>query len=247
LVELMNIGEIAKRTGLTVRALRHYEELGLLSPPRRTEGGQRRYGIRELERLRRIVALRQLGFGLAEIGSMLDRPNASPLNVLEARVAQIGIQLADLARLRERLCGIADQIRAGESETMADMMKTLEMMAMVERHYTPEQLDWLARRREEVGQARIKQVEAEWTRLIDEVVAAIDAGIPAHDPRALALAERWTGLVQEFSSGNQEIESAVQRVWDEDGDRLIEQHGMNPRMTECAAYVNEALADSGRS
>ena len=121
-----------------MRALRNGEALGLLSPPRRTEGDQRRYGIRELERLRRIVALRQLGFGLAEIGAMLDRPNASPLNVLDARVAQIETQLADLARLRDHLLGITDQIRAGESETMADLLETLELMTMVERHYTPE-------------------------------------------------------------------------------------------------------------
>ena len=53
------------------------------------------------------------------------------------------------------------------------------------------------------------------------------------------------GLVQESSGGNREIESALQRVWDEDSGRLIEQHGMNPRMMACAAYVNEALAARG--
>lgn len=244
-MDRMNIGEVAKRTGLTVRALRHYEELGLLRPPRRSEGGQRRYGPPELERLRRIVALRQLGFGLAEIGAMLDRPDGSPLAVLDAHVARIETQLATLIRLRDRLRGIAEQIRSGESETTSELLDTLEIMMMVERHYTPEQLDWLAQRSEEVGEDRIKQVEAEWTRLIDEVAAAIDAGIPANDPRAGTLAERWMGLVAEFSGGDRGIESAVQRVWDEDGDRLIEQHGLNPRMMECSAYVNEALTAQG--
>jgi DNA-binding transcriptional MerR regulator len=239
---MLKIGEVAKRTGLSVRALRHDEELGLLRPASRNDGGQRIYGARELARLQQIVSLRQLGFGLSGIRAMLAGPEPDPLDVLESHLAQIEARIDAWSRLRDRLTSIARQMRAGESRSLNDLLETLEMMAMAEKYYTQEQLERLARRRDEVGEDRVKEVEAEWPRLIDEVIAAIDAGVSANDPRARALAERWMGLVREFSGGNREIEGVIQRVWEQDGERLVEQHGMNPRMMECADYINRALA-----
>lgn len=55
------VGELARATGLSVRALRHYDELGLLVPSERTGGGHRLYGEDDVHRLYRIVALRSLG------------------------------------------------------------------------------------------------------------------------------------------------------------------------------------------
>jgi DNA-binding transcriptional MerR regulator len=240
----IKIGEVARRTGLTVRTLRHYEEIGLLPPPARNEGGQRQYGVDEIERLQRIVALRQLDLGLEEIRTLLQRPETTAQGVLEMHLERVEERIAAWTRLRERLRSLTLALQAGESMSVDQLLETLEMMTMVEKHYTPEQLEWLALRRGEVGEERIKQVEAEWPRLIDEVVAAIDAGVSPNDPRAKALAERWMGLVREFSGGNLEIEGAVQRVWEQEGEHIVQQHGMNPRMMECAEFVNKALASS---
>src|SRR5215218_4838731 len=94
--------------------------------------------------------------------------------------------MAALTLLRDRLGVVADQLRIGGTQPVDDLLETLELMTVVEKHYTPEQLDWLARRREEVGEERIKQVEAEWARLVEEVSAAIDAGVPASEAGANA-------------------------------------------------------------
>lgn len=67
------IGDLAKQTGLSVRALRHYDELGLLRPSERSEAGYRLYAEADVRRLYRIVALRQLDFPLEEIASLLDQ------------------------------------------------------------------------------------------------------------------------------------------------------------------------------
>jgi DNA-binding transcriptional MerR regulator len=64
--------EFAELTGVTVRALHHYDSLGLLRP-RRTASGYRMYGERELERLEQIVALKFIGIPLKQIKAMLDR------------------------------------------------------------------------------------------------------------------------------------------------------------------------------
>ena len=71
--QYMQIGEVAQRTGLTQRALRYYESLGLLQPPSRMDGGFRLYSEPDLERLDRIVELKRLlGFSLAEIRQVID-------------------------------------------------------------------------------------------------------------------------------------------------------------------------------
>jgi len=218
--------------------------MGLLNPGARSEGGQRLYVAPELERLQQIVSLRQLGFGLDEIRTLLHRPEMSALEVVELHLSRVDERIADLTTLQHRLRLVSNQLRRGESTSFDVVSETVEMMTMVEKHYSPEQLEWLQRRREEVGETRIQEVEAEWPQLIDEVVAAIDRGIPPGDPHAQALARRWTELVREFTGSNQEIEGAVQRVWEVDGEQLVQQHGLNPRMSECAAYISQALAGS---
>jgi DNA-binding transcriptional MerR regulator len=72
---LLKIGELAKRTGLTVRALHHYDAIGLLSPSARSDAGYRLYNEADIARLHRILALRRFGLALADIGTTLTRPD----------------------------------------------------------------------------------------------------------------------------------------------------------------------------
>jgi DNA-binding transcriptional MerR regulator len=73
------IGVLAQRTGVTVRALRHYDALGLLKPSHRTDAGHRLYTRRDIERLQQIRSLRQLGLSLAEVRTcLLDRRVSVP-------------------------------------------------------------------------------------------------------------------------------------------------------------------------
>ena len=63
---------VARRTGISVRALHHYEATGLLTPAQRSDAGYRLYGEAELKRLQHIVSLKALGFSLGEIHACLD-------------------------------------------------------------------------------------------------------------------------------------------------------------------------------
>ena len=69
-----SIGELAKACGVTVRALHHYDEIGLLSAGRRTASGHRRYTEEDVRRLYRIRALQMFGLPLADIGAALGNP-----------------------------------------------------------------------------------------------------------------------------------------------------------------------------
>jgi len=72
---LLKIGELAKCSGLTVRALHHYDHIGLLTPSTRSDLGYRLYNQADIARLHRIQALRKFGLSLADIGSYLTRPD----------------------------------------------------------------------------------------------------------------------------------------------------------------------------
>ncbi|HBL30012.1 MAG TPA: transcriptional regulator, partial [Acidobacteria bacterium] len=87
------MGELARRTGLTVRSLHRYDEIRLLTPSYRTGSGHRLYTADDVTRLQMIVSRRQLGLSLKDIGVWPDRPGTTAGSVLDLH----------LSRLRERI------------------------------------------------------------------------------------------------------------------------------------------------
>jgi DNA-binding transcriptional MerR regulator len=208
----MKVGELARRAGLTVRTLHHYDHLGLLSPSARTESGHRLYTDGDIRRLHQILALRQLGLGLDRVRECL-AGELSPAAVIEMQREQIRSQIEALRRLAGRLEQLAEHQRANGQASIDEVLRTMEEMMKWEKYYTPDQLEQLRQRREAVGEERIREVEAEWPRLMAEVQAEIDAGTDPADPRALELANRCMALVREFSGGDPGIESSAKSVW----------------------------------
>ncbi len=92
----LKVGELAKRTGLTVRTLHHYDEIGLLSPSRRTSSRHRLYEAPEIARLQQIRSLQQLGFSLDEIGGMLGQSEFSPRLVIDMHLRCLREQIDEL-------------------------------------------------------------------------------------------------------------------------------------------------------
>lgn len=211
----MKVGELARRTGVSVRTLHYYDEIGLLSPSQRSDAGYRLYAAGDIVRLQQIRSLRQLGFTLEEIREWLDRPGYSPRQVIESHISRLREQIELQRRLCERLESLVSGLGLTEAEiSVEEFIQAIEVMNMVEKYYTPEQLEWLKERANQIGQERIREVEAEWPRLMAEVRAEMEKGTDPASERVRSLAKRWTGLVQEFTGGNPEIEQAAQSWWD---------------------------------
>lgn len=108
----VRIGDLARATGKTQRALRLYEELGLLVPETRTAGGFRTYGADALERVRWIGKLQELGFTLQQIQQVVQvTTGAAPKAAMEQvrrlyadKQAEVATQLARLQQLQTELC-----------------------------------------------------------------------------------------------------------------------------------------------
>lgn len=212
-MQTWKVGELAKRTGLTVRTLHHYDQIGLLSPSHRTAAGHRLYVDDDVARLQQITSLRSLGFPLEEIRDVLNQKRLSPLQVVQLHADRLREQVKSQQRLVERLDALAAGLREAEAVSAEQLIQTIEEITMFEKYYTPEQLDYLAQRREQVGEERIKEVEAEWPRLMAEVRAEMERGTDPCDPRVQEMARRWKGLVEEFTGGNEGVRQSLGNMY----------------------------------
>jgi DNA-binding transcriptional MerR regulator len=238
---LWKVGELARRTGVSVRALHHYDAVGLLRPSRRAGSGHRLYAAADVARLQQICSLRQLGFSLEEIASCLGRPGLGPLEVVRLHIARLREQLDAQRRLLSRLVAVEEILGKTGAAPVEELMRVVEGMTMMEKYYTPEQLEQLRRRGEAVGQERIRQVQAEWPALIAEVRAAMERGDDPAGGHVQGLMRRWTALVEEFTGGDPGIEASVRKLWQNEGPALERQHGMG-LTPEVFAYVEKARA-----
>lgn len=238
---MLKVGQLAKRTGLTVRTLHHYDAIGLLSPTRRSSSGYRLYDEADVMRLQHVVALRQLGLALDEIRVCMDDPAFALPNVLRMRAQRMQREIEEQRRLCLRLERLADCLDAAEEVSVEEWLETIGAMTMVEKYYTPEQLASLEKRREEVGEERIREVEQEWPRLIAAVRAEMEKGTDPASPEVQELMGRWQGLVSEFTGGDPGIAKAVGNVYRNEP-AVREKAGLDGSIFE---YVNRAL-EAGR-
>lgn len=110
----MNIGEAADATGVSAKMIRHYESIGLVDAPPRTDGGYRRYDERAVHTLRFVRRARNLGFSLDEIRNLLslwhdrDRASADVKALTLKHVADLEVKIAELAAMRDTLRALAD-------------------------------------------------------------------------------------------------------------------------------------------
>jgi DNA-binding transcriptional MerR regulator len=213
------VGELARLAGISVRTLHHYEAIGLLVPSSRTEAGHRLYADSDVVRLARIVGLTALGFSLEQARACLDDEAWSPRRLVDQHLARAREALEEQRALCTRLERLQERLRGADAD-MERFFETVEVMTMIERYYTAEQLEALARRRQELGEDAIAQVENRWQELFDEVKAELERGTPPDAPAAQALARRWQDLTREtvagFTGGDPGIAASLDRMYAEE-------------------------------
>lgn len=110
---MRTVSEVAALTGVTVRTLHHYDEIGLVRPSQRTEAGYRLYGAADLERLQLALFYRELGFALTEIKGLL---NASDFDRGQALRHQRDLLRAETHRLGRMITAVEVAIAAHDKE-----------------------------------------------------------------------------------------------------------------------------------
>jgi DNA-binding transcriptional MerR regulator len=233
----MKIGQVAERTGLSVRTLHHYQDKGLLVPTGRTDAGHRLYTEGDLLRLLHIRTLKQLGLALEEIRQWLDDPATDLLAAVERRLAAVREQVDAARRMQDRLTAVAESLRSREAVAVDDVLDTLEAMTVFEKYFTEDQKNTLEERRETLGVGKIENAELEWPRLIAAVQAAMDANRDPQSHEVIELARRWKELLTAFSGGDRKIEQSAKQMYMAEP-WLMKTQGLSPEMFE---FISKAM------
>ncbi|MEQ1817753.1 MAG: MerR family transcriptional regulator [Terricaulis sp.] len=208
---------VAKRFGVSVKALRVYEDAGLLKPAR-TVAGWRIYRQPEIEQLSAILALKQIGLPLKRIGDLLRGSGdlAAALALQEAALEDARSEaeqaLALVRQARAKLKGkrslSPDELgKLVRSTAMSEMKWSPKMEALAQKHYTPEQLAEIRSRG--FTEEDQKRVGAAWAQIFND----IDALGPDPDPaRALDIGQRAQALIQEFTQGDPALYQAAGKM-----------------------------------
>ena len=234
----LKVGDLARGTGLSVRTLHYYDEIGLLSPSHRTRSGHRLYTEGDIARLQQIMSLRQLGLSLDEIQGCLKSRDFSPLKVVEQHLTRVREQIALEQELCRRLEAIAEVLRSGEVASPEQFLKTIEVMTMYEKYYTPEQLEELKQRREAYGEDKMREAEQAWKQLFADVKAEMEKGSDPKSEAVQKLAEKWRSLINAFTGGNPGIQQSLNTMYKQEPG-LLEQHGFDPAV---AVFMQKALS-----
>jgi MerR family transcriptional regulator, copper efflux regulator len=128
---LMQIGEVAGRTGLSLRTIRYYEEVGLVEPSARSQGGFRLYTDADVQRLRLIARMKPLDFSLEQMRELLDTIDrlAAGARLTKAERTRLRTTLHDYREAIQARChALREQLATAESfdATLAEHLDRLE-------------------------------------------------------------------------------------------------------------------------
>lgn len=243
------VKQVAKLSGVSVRALHHYDELGLLKPAHVGENGYRYYGRDELLRLQQILFHKELGLSLGEVRQVLDAPGFDRATALRAHREK----LADDVKRYRRLMQTIDQTLAALEGARQMDDKDLYMGFAPEKQADYEA--WLVDRYGDDAKEKIAQSKAgmkAWSagdfggfkqdgEAIEQAFAkALTDGLPADSAATQALAGRWCAWIEKAWSRRPTREAFVGlgRMYGEHPDFQARYEAMAPGLTE---YLAEAM------
>ncbi|HLG76780.1 MAG TPA: MerR family transcriptional regulator [Ktedonobacteraceae bacterium] len=233
----LKIGEVAKLTGLSIRTLRYYEEIKLISAAQRSESGQRLYSQDDLQRLQQIVALRQLGCSLDEIVAVLF--DQSPLCVMETQLQRLKEEMSLRQRLIGRLESVIISLRERQDITTDDLIELIKGTVMLEKYYSAEQRDYLKQRAEKLGVSAIQDAERQWSELIAGVRAHMQRGSRPDSAEVQELALKWLALIEQFTGGDEGVSQSLKNMYQSEGPDKASRGALDKDVCE---YINAAVA-----
>ena len=253
--------EFAGLAGVTVRALHHYDRIGLLKPLRGSSG-YRLYSLADLERLEQITALKFLGIPLHEIKILLE---SSPLTIGES----LDVQRRALIEKRDLITRAIHAIEAAEKLVRSDQVtdasvlrKIIEVIEMqpeenfMRKYYTEEAWEKRSHITKEIpSEAREGHREA-WRQLFLKVESALDLD-PAGETVQL-LAKQWVLQAEMVTGGDSGIKAGAIKAWKDHQnwppdaqDALLARYGLNAgsdrdasmrRVERVAKFIGQAIA-----
>ncbi|MGW8397631.1 MerR family transcriptional regulator [Streptomyces lydicus] len=248
--EGLTVGQVSARLDVTVRALHHWDEIGLARPSLRTAAGYRLYTAGDLERLHRIVVYREIGLGLDKIRAVLDDPTADVPGALRAQRTQVAERIDRLQQLSAGLDRMIDAHERG-------LLLTIEQQAAI---FGPEwNPDWLAEARQRYGdttqwrqyaERSASRGPEEWQAIAEAMAGveralgeAMDAGVAPGSPEAHHIVERHREVFASYFPLTREMQVCLGRSYEADPAFAAHYDGIRPGL---ATWFRQSIDASAR-
>ncbi|WMW79635.1 MerR family transcriptional regulator [Undibacterium cyanobacteriorum] len=187
----LKIGDLAKRTGITVRTLHHYDKLGLLTPSVRSDAGYRLYDRNDIARLHRIQALRRLDLSLQEVAEIVDTQGVDLNVVIDEQIRNIEHHIKQQEELLTRLRELQNKMHDNSGPSLDYWLSTLEMMSVQDKYLNKADLDFL-RQQPKMRSGELDRVLQSYAA---QIRSLIQAKVPPEDHAALEIAKQWMKTV----------------------------------------------------
>ncbi len=256
-------GEFAHKASVTIRTLRYYDKVGLLSPSTYTESGYRLYTDTDFLRLQQILALKFLGFSLQEIRQCI---RIGPTVLQES----LALQKAMMREKRAQLDSILEAITRTEGLLQANtndwesIIQVIQVISMTqnnewrEKYFTPEQLQqmedlnkkhYTEEQRQQIGEwgknwseEDQRAISQKWDVAIAELKRLVSTGQDPAGPEAQALVTQWKALVGGFTHGDAGIQQGLNSMYQDVGDMPAEQRPFPmPYTPEEGEFLQKAM------
>ncbi|MFI0149124.1 MerR family transcriptional regulator [Streptomyces globisporus] len=245
----LTVGQVSARLGVTVRALHHWDEIGLAQPSLRTAAGYRLYTAGDLERLHRIVVYRELGLGLDRIRTVLDDMTDDVLGALRAQRAQVAERID---RLQQLGAGLDRMIEAHED---GPLLTDEQQAAIFGPGWDPDGPSRARLRYGDTTQWRqyaersASRGPEEWQAVADDMAdldralgEAMDAGIPPGSPEANRLVERHREVFASYFPLTRQMQVCLGRMYEADPGFAAHYDGIRPGLARWFRRIIDAGA-----
>jgi DNA-binding transcriptional MerR regulator len=239
-MKLFKIGEVAKKAGISVRTLHHYDDIGLLKPSDASDSGHRLYNASDIERLQQVISLKSMGMSLDAISAYLADDSNSLLETLQMQMNVIEDKLAALKRVHSSLRFLLSRLALEKDLSTNKLLNLIKEMNDMENTFTPEQLKKLQERYEKYPN-EAKQVEQAWPILFKKFEDAMNKGLEPESAEVQVLAKQAQHFIDLFTGGDKAIEANLDKAYDKNQESALKTWGVAKEVFDYASKARKIL------
>ncbi|WP_042148087.1 MerR family transcriptional regulator [Paucisalibacillus sp. EB02] len=210
---MYTIGKLSKNTGVTVRTLDYYDEIGLLNPSSKTEGGHRLYSEDDVMQLERVLALKYMGFSLDKIKEILGTKALNWQESIQQQLDMVKREQERLKMLEQALLGVSYSIEFEEEVNWPIIYRVIqfyhqdpeEVFQEYNHHLNMEEIQKLA----DINAKMTEEDIHKWMEAIYDIKRHIH--IDPRSEQALELAQRWLNQAEKMFEGDEEF---MEDLWE---------------------------------
>lgn len=229
---LLKVGQLAKQICLSVRTLHHYDEIGLLSPSARTSAGHRLYNSKDIARLHRIQALKQLGLPLQKITEIIQQNSQELPDIIAQQINHLEHEIEQAALLKTKLLKLQRNLQDSDEPDMTNWLDTLALMNVYEKYLTEDEIEELNHH----ALAAKHELEQDWPEMVNKLHAMMEQKLSPDSAEVKTFVIRWTEMLERLVGHNPHLLLKVYSMSHNEIEMQI-QRGITPAMMEYLTAV----------